>query len=463
VTVDGESTAARLPGAAGARQGAWLIGAGVAALVLAGIWYWHLALVPHGIRTFPVDLNVYRDAGLIVRQVRPFYRASRPSPLYNWPGPPHYIGLRFTYTPFAALPFALMSHLSLPTLDMLFTIAALLAVPAAIWITCRELGVPADERRAGLTLISMAVALLAEPVLRTIVLGQVDLLLMVLVVWDLCQPDRRWWKGAGVGIAAGIKMVPLIFIPYLLLTRRYRQAAVAAVTFGLTIALGFVVLPRDSATWWLHGFFMRGSYFKDDMYAGNQSLLAVVLRSGSPAWHSEWQAVAVLAAVVGLVTSALLDRAGHRVAGMLTCALTGLLVSPISWDHHWCWIILAFPVLAHYAMQARGRGRKALFAGLAVFIAAVFGAWPTWLWGERHDPAGWGWGIFWAPPNGHKTERTWHGLELVVGNAYVFTGVLMLMALLAVAVAMERSRARSGGAVAVLRRQPRATDSPVPS
>ena len=63
---------------------------------------------------------------------------------------------------------------------------------------------------------------------RTLFLGQIELVLMALVAWDLLQPDRRWWKGVGVGVAAGIKLVPLIFIPYLLLTRRFRQAAVAA-------------------------------------------------------------------------------------------------------------------------------------------------------------------------------------------------------------------------------------------
>src|SRR3979411_2300607 len=74
-----------------------------------------------------------------------------------------------------------------------------------------------------------------EPVIRTIYVGQVNLALMALIIWDLCQPDTeasRRWKGAGVGIAAGIKLVPLIFIPYLLLTRKFRQAAVACGAFA---------------------------------------------------------------------------------------------------------------------------------------------------------------------------------------------------------------------------------------
>ena len=91
-------------------------------------------------------------------------------------------------------------------------------------------------------------------------MGQVNLALMALIIWDLCQPDTaasRWWKGAGVGIAAGIKLVPLIFIPYLLLTRRFRQAAVASGAFVATVAAGFVVLPADSAKWWFGGLFFN--------------------------------------------------------------------------------------------------------------------------------------------------------------------------------------------------------------
>ena len=77
--------------------------------------------------------------------------------------------------------------------------------------------------------------LLAAARVRTIYLGQVNLILMAAIMWDLCQPDlrgdgrRRWWKGAVTGVAAGIKLVPLIFVPYLLITRRFREAAATVV------------------------------------------------------------------------------------------------------------------------------------------------------------------------------------------------------------------------------------------
>jgi alpha-1,2-mannosyltransferase len=61
---------------------------------------------------------------------------------------------------------------------------------------------------------------------------------------------------------------------------------------------------------------------------------------------------------------------------ILTCALTGLLVSPISWDHHWIWIVPAAPVLLHYGLTARGWPRWACLS-LGALVIAIFGAWAT--------------------------------------------------------------------------------------
>src|SRR5258708_5604849 len=100
-----------------------------------------------------------------------------------------------------------------------------------------------------------AVALWTEPVPHGLGLGQVELLLMALIVWDLCQPDRRWWKGAGIGLAAGIKLTPLIFIPYLVLSGKLRQAAVASAAFARTRAAGVAFLPGPArAVGWAGGF-----------------------------------------------------------------------------------------------------------------------------------------------------------------------------------------------------------------
>jgi alpha-1,2-mannosyltransferase len=422
-----------------ARPGLLLAG-GVIAFAIALAFYLHYNLThPMPLWMEPVDLEVYRGGGMVAAHVRPWYDPRLKSPLYDWRG---VFGFKFTYTPFAALVFTV---LTLPTLAVLLKVSIavnIVALVAAIWVTFGGLGYRAGAVKAGATLLVAAAVFWTEPVQRTLFLGQIELILMALIMWDMCQPERRWWQGAGVGIAAGIKLVPLIFIPYLLLTRRLRQAAVATVTFLLTILLGFLVLPADSAKWWFGGLFLQSSRTGFVGWEGNQSLQAIITRfAGSiAAGEPIWLVAVVPTLVLGLACAALLDRGGHRMAGLLTCALTGLLVSPISWDHHWVWIVPGVVVLVHYGVRARRAARWA-HLGLAAVIIGLFGAWPGSLWGEPNDLGGFSEGIIWAPPNTNPgtyqrlgdrpwyVEYHWHGLQLLTGNLYVLTGLAMLLLL----------------------------------
>ena len=180
----------------------------------------------------PVDLVVYRDGGLIVRHVSPAYDPHHASPLYDWTGQN---GVQFTYPPFAAVIFAVASVLSWTAMRWAMTLASLAALGLSLWLVFGALGYrDRPAVRLGATLGVSALALATEPVQQTLALGQVNLLLMLLVVADLLTAGAltpggrtRWWHGFGIGIAAGVKLTPLIFIPYLLLIRRYRQAATA--------------------------------------------------------------------------------------------------------------------------------------------------------------------------------------------------------------------------------------------
>ena len=331
----------------------------IAFAVILGSYLAYMAVHPYHWTLDPVNLGVYQSGGLIVRHVRPWYDPHLAAPLYDWRGYEN-LHLKFTYPPFAAVVFAVVSLIPwrvLPPLSVAVNIAALLA---ALWFTFGGLGYRRGLTRLGATLLAAAAVFWTEPVIRTVYLGQVNLVLMALIIWDLGQPDTRrsgasrWWKGAGVGVAAGIKLVPLIFIPYLLLTRRFRAAAVACAAFAATVAVGFVVAPADSARWWLGGLFFNGGRTGFVGWEGNQSLRALLTRlDGSVAGAAPvWLAVALVTAVAGLACAALLDRAGHPLPGLLACALTGLLISPVSWDHHWVWIVPGVAVAAAYAVRA---------------------------------------------------------------------------------------------------------------
>ena len=445
-TGPGRTAVAARPGD-GAR---WLLPAG-AALLLAVLGIYAADLATHLSSMAAMrDLAVYRNGGLIVRHVAPAYDGHRASPLYDWTGPN---GVQFTYPPIAAVIFAVVSVLPWTLMRWVMTLASLGALVLSLWLVFGALGYT-DRRnvRLGATLGVSALALLTEPVQQTLALGQVNLLLMLLIVADLLtasvlNKQTRWWHGIGIGLAAGIKLTPLIFIPYLLLVRRYRQAATAAVTFVVTVALGYAVLPRDSGRYWVHGLFLNANRIVFLGTRGNQSLRGVATRlAGSvTSGTAPWIVALILVVIVGLAAAAVLYRAGQPVPGMLACALTGLLVSPLSWDHHWVWVAPGLALLAHLGARARGVVRAAWWTA-AGGLVLVFGAWPQ-FWNLAQaglTPAG----LFWYGPatyfaTGDKPwyhEFHWHGLQLVAGNSFVLAGLIALAGLW-VAAFRVRSRA----------------------
>jgi alpha-1,2-mannosyltransferase len=360
------------------------------------------------------DFRVYWDGGLVARH--------SPGALYSWQFGPQ---VRFTYTPFAASLFAAMSLMSWTVAKWLMTGASVAALVATIAMTLRQLGW-AGRRRLGAVLLLAAVAFWFEPVQRAVHLGQIELLLMALIVWDLGQPSRRWWQGAGIGLAAGIKLVPLIFIPYLLLTRRFRQAGVAVAVLAATMTAGFAVLPRASRQWWLTGYFLDTGRIGGGVSLANQSLRGLLTRMAGSAQAAVPGALAaaIAAGVIGLLAAAAFYRSGRPVHGWVLCALTGLLVSPISWDHHWVWMVPVLVLLADAALRA-GRGRRWALWIAASALVAVFTDWPWVAPGDGVAP----WRVLPLVYGPH--EHPWPSTGLILGNAYVLAGLVLFGAMIA--------------------------------
>jgi alpha-1,2-mannosyltransferase len=274
---------------------------------------------------------------------------------------------------------------------------------------------------------------------------------MALIAWDLCQPDDRRWKGVGIGLAAGIKLVPLIFIPYLILAGKLRQAAVAAVAFAVTVVIGFIALPHDSVTWWLTGYFLHAGNFSNVGLGSllNQSLLALITRTpaGAGSVTGLWVALAALVAVLGLIAAALLARAGRQTAGWVTCGLTGVLISPISWDNHWIWTVPVLALLVDAAVRAHDARRWAYWSLVAAMMA-VFADWPEYWTGKLallpHGLLGFFTGR-------HPKTEIFHltGFQLIGWNLFVLAGLVMFVAaLIAAACAWRAGRAGRPGRTA---------------
>jgi alpha-1,2-mannosyltransferase len=415
-----------------------IVGAAVAAV--AAIVYL-VALATHPMNTMlkGFDLQVYLGGA---------HQALHHShSLYTWEFEKH-PGIQFTYTPFAALVFAAGLALPFTGLMAVVTVVSLFALVATIWIAFRQLGWEKTSR-LGATLLLSGLLLWTEPVQRALFLGQVELVLMALVVWDLCQPDRRRWKGAATGIAAGIKLVPLLFIVYLLLTRRFRQAAVAAGTFAVTVIIGFIALPNASVTWWLDGNFFQAGRTGFVGAGQNQSLRGLMTRligSVSSA-QAPWLLVAVIVGLAGLAAAVVLDQRGYTFAGLMAAALTALLISPISWDHHWVWIAPGLALIVDAAVRAGRAGQAGLRAAwyaLAAVVLLLFAAWPDfWNAGAGLLQGGL---INYAPaaafPSGDNPaykEYHWRGLQLLAGNLELLVGLGLFVVVVVVAFRLLRS------------------------
>jgi alpha-1,2-mannosyltransferase len=308
-----------------------------------------------------------------------------------------------------------------------------IAIVVAVCAACLSMiGLPRGARRTGLALTLAAVGLWLEPVQRTLSFGQINLLLLALVVLDLAQPDGRRTKGIGIGLAAAVKLTPLIFVPYLWFTRRRRAALVAAVTFAVTVLIGFAAAPRSSRTYWFTGYLTNAGPPKQTLV--NQTLLGALMRTthGASDAHSLWIVAGVIVGASGLVTAIAAARRGRHLLGLTLCGVTGLLVSPISWTHHWVYLL---PALVLAVPGAPGRTwPRATWARVSygVVLLGLFIAWPA-----RLNPHG-GWdssqpltdsGLIRFVPHGTDTlEYGWHGWQHLVGNYYVLWGLALVAA-----------------------------------
>ncbi|WAM00236.1 glycosyltransferase 87 family protein [Streptomyces sp. Je 1-369] len=262
-----------------------------------------------------------------------------------------------TYPPFAAILFVPTTWLPLGALKTVFLVGNVALLALLVRLSCKLAGLPV---RAPFLCAATALALWLEPVFQTVLFGQINLALACLVLWDLTRPPGAVGKGFAVGVAAGIKLTPAVFVVYLLLRGRVREAAVAFAGFAGTVLLGALVLPAASVDFWTRRIFETGRVGKV-WIVDNQSLQGLVARllhDAEPG--AAWAVPAAVAAVVGLW---LVRRAPDEPRALLLAAFTALLVSPISWSHHWVWCVPLSAVLI-----AAGRPRVA--AAVAVLFAA---------------------------------------------------------------------------------------------
>jgi alpha-1,2-mannosyltransferase len=308
------------------------------------------------------DLRVYHGA------VHHWIHDGEPLYDYRVPGTPY----GFTYPPFAAVAMLPMALVGLGTAIGI----ALLLDLAALAVTLRVLTGDAWRRYGwyGCALTACALALY-EPIRDTVSFGQVNLVLLALVLGDawLLATGRGRYAGVGIGLAAAIKLTPALFIGLLLLARRGRSAALATGVAAGATAFAAWVAPEASRFYWTRALWDTGRVGRLD-YVSNQSLQGVLARLGQPG-HTVWAVVVLLVLGVWAWRSRRAVAAGDWPAAFALTGLTACLVSPVTWVHHLVWLLPSFAVLVR---AGRARLAGALYAVLCTSV--------VWLW--FHDASG---------------------------------------------------------------------------
>lgn len=340
------------------------------AVVVAGQWFatrTGSAWSPGG------DLAVYREAARAVLDGGSPYQVSL-----------H--GYGFVYPPFAALALTPLAAVG-PTLGYwLWTVLSTLTVPAVVWLLVGHLA-PAG-RRSTLLAVGTLAALPLSPVAGTLLLGNVNLLLLGLVLVDLLRVRGRW-QGVLLGVAAGIKLTPLVFVAYLLLTGRTRAGWTALASFLGTVLVGVLCLPAVSATYWGGAVLDSSRTRPPGEQAYGSSVRGAVLNLLPESAHWLWLPASALAGAAGLAVAVWASRRHEELTGILACAVTGLLVSPVTWYAHWVWCVPVLALLAAGRWHRPGRGRWTVGGLWLVFALPL----PWWI----------AYRLGWAPGG----ERAW--------------------------------------------------------
>jgi hypothetical protein len=247
----------------------------------------------------------------------------------------------------------------------------------------RALGLSKQRALAVAALMGAAATLALEPVRSNMDYAQINLILMLLVVVDLTakQSERPWWRGCLVGLAGAVKLTPLLYLVAFVVQRDWRSLARGVGTFAVATALSWVVLPSDSALYWFHEA-TNADRTGPIAIVSNQSWNGLLHRPPFHGGHLTtvlWVILVIATLACGVFLAARLTAQRRTVETVMALGLTELLVSPVSWTHHWSWLAIA-PIAA----VSLWRVHRAVAWLLVVLVALAVAAPYLWL---QHGPA----------------------------------------------------------------------------
>lgn len=313
------------------------------------------------------DLKVYRFGGESIIEGRSLYTVPTPGTSVRNLLPEQV----FTYPPFAAVAFIPFALASLPVAAVAWWIISLTALAVSCVLIARSMLVTAGPtlrlNQWEVAAVLLAGALAIEPTIINAQLGQINVAVMLLVLVDVLVPWR--YSGVLTGLAAGLKVVPAVFILLMMLTRRWTEAVRAVAAFGLTVIIGFAVVPDQAWRYWT-GYLWDASRVGDPGRNDNQSLLADLIHINRAGTSTRllWFVGAIAIAVVAFWLAVRLWPF-DRLLSVTTIAIGALATSPVAWTHHWVWVVPLGGGLAAVAIRLRSLGR--IVAATAVWAAVA--------------------------------------------------------------------------------------------
>lgn len=398
----GAETSGAPRGGTRARSVSWIVVRLAAVVgVAAGIAY-NLVGLP-GLRDvgdyYRLDLDVYRIGGGVFAAGGALY-GEMPTTVMG-------TNLPFTYPPIAAVIFSPLSAITLHDASLVVTALSIMLLFATIVLTLRSLGYSPRSMLLWSAVVVLAIALMLEPVSSTLDYGQINIVLMAFVAADALPKKTLLPRGVLIGLVAAVKLTPAVFVLFFLIRKDFRAAVIAGISFAAFTALGFLATWSDSVTYWTSTLIDSDRIGKP-AYPPNQSITGVLARLGlSDSVRSiVWILLSLLVLLLAMYAMRRAVRADQIALTLGINAMAGLLVSPVSWSHHWVWAIPMTVVLATLGFRKRS---PALLAFVALGVVLM-----------RFPP-------HWKLGEGRWSGLEWPLIDQFAASSYVWWGLAALV------------------------------------